>query len=406
MTAAPPPAPDPRLMRRFPLFSDMAPVAGRRMPKRLGDYYLGGADSEVGLGENAAAFDRIRLVPRYGLDVTQRSTGVTLFGRGYAAPIGVAPVGYASALWPGSERALAAAAQRHNLPFILSTYSIETLESIIRLAPDVAWFQLYAYKSRDCTLDLVRRAAAAGYRVLVVTLDIPVYSKRTRDHRNALVFPPDINLELLWELARAPVWTLRSLFRPYPLPGNLMRYATPGQSRDAAVREVLARNSTYALTWEQLAELRGLWPGKLVLKGLQHPEDALRALALGADGIIVSNHGGRQLDSLPSAIEMLPEIVDAVGDRAEVILDGGVRRGTDVVKALALGAKACMIGRPMLFGLGAAGESGVERALEILETEIDRTLALLGRPTLADLDRTAVRPAGALQRTAVSVPSS
>ena len=378
MTAAPPPAPDPRLMRRFPLFSDMAPVAGRRMPKRLGDYYLGGADSEVGLGENAAAFDRIRLVPRYGLDVTQRSTGVTLFGRGYAAPIGVAPVGYASALWPGSERALAAAAQRHNLPFILSTYSIETLESIIRLAPDVAWFQLYAYKSRDCTLDLVRRAAAAGYRVLVVTLDIPVYSKRTRDHRNALVFPPDINLELLWELARAPVWTLRSLFRPYPLPGNLMRYATPGQSRDAAVREVLARNSTYALTWEQLAELRGLWPGKLVLKGLQHPEDALRALALGADGIIVSNHGGRQLDAAPAAIDSLPAIAEAVGSRLTVMLDSGVRSGLDVVKACIRGAVCSFAGRAFLGACGALGNAGAEHAMRLFQSEISVALGQLG----------------------------
>ena len=303
------PTVDAELMRRFPLFTDMLAAASTRVPKRIAGYLLGGADTEGGLAENCAAFARMRLLPRYGIDISQLSTEVELFGRTYAAPFGVAPVGYSSAIWPGSEQALAMAAQTANVPYISSTFAIEPLESIRRCAPGVAWFQIYYFQSMETTLALVKRAGLAGYHVLVLTIDIPTYSKRTRDHRNGLQFPPVMTPALLAEVAMTPVWAAEFLKRPYPLPGNLMTYARNPSGGEAALRELLGTTEVHAITWDEVSAVRKAWPGRLVIKGIQHPRDAETAVALGADGVIVSNHGGRQFDAAPAPINSLPAVV-------------------------------------------------------------------------------------------------
>jgi len=391
-TASGEPVLDKSLMRRFPLFVDMLAEAERRIPKRIAGYLLGGADSERGMAENCAAFQRVALVPRYGVDLPERSLNVELFGRSYGAPIGVAPVGYTGAIWPGAERALAKAAQAANVPFITSTFAIEPLETIIGYAPDVAWFQLYCFKTMDHSFDLIERAKRAGYRVLVVTVDIPVYSKRTRDHRNGLEFPPSISLALLTEVARTPLWSAEYLKRPYPLPGNMMRYAANPTGGAAALRELLARAEMRAIGWNDLAELRKRWPGKLVVKGIQHAGDAEAALAAGADGIIVSNHGGRQFDAAPASIDSLPSVVAAVGARATVMLDSGVRSGLDVARALVRGAQCCFAGRAFVAACAAAGnaQAGARHAMSLFQDEIATALGQLGAASPAALlgDRT------------------
>jgi L-lactate dehydrogenase (cytochrome) len=386
-----PPAPapkgalDPHLLRRFPLIHDMMEPARRRMPHRFAGYLFGGADAEIGVARNRAAFERIELIPRYGRDMTGRSTAIELLGQRYAAPIGVAPVGFTSALWPGAERALAVAAERARLPFILSTYSIEPIEIIAKLAPTVTWFQLYRLETMEITLDLVECAKRSGVKVLVITVDIPVYSKRTRDFRDSLVFPPDWTPSLVWELMTAPVWTFQSFRLPYPLAGNLMPYAPKGLSRDAALRYVLRRQPRHAPSWEEIAVIRKRWPGKLVIKGLQHPDDARRAAELGADGIVVSNHGGRQLDMAPASIDCLPRIAEAVGDKLAVMLDSGVRSGGDVARALVRGAECCFAGRAFVAACAAMGNRGAAYAMQLLIKEISLALGQLGALTPAEI---------------------
>ena len=384
---------DAKLMRRFPLFTDMMVAAQTRVPRRIAGYLLGGADTENGLDETCAAFSRIRLVPRYGIDVSQRSTAVELFGRTYAAPIGVAPVGYASAIWPGSEQALAAAAQAANVPYVNSTFAIEPLESIKRYAPDVAWFQIYYFQSMDTTLALVKRAERAGYHILVLTIDIPTYSKRTRDHRNGLQFPPTLTPALLAEVAMTPVWAAEFLKRPYPLPGNLMPYARNPSGGEAALRDLLGTTSVYAMTWDEVRAVRKAWPGKLVIKGLQHPGDAVIAVDLGADGVIVSNHGGRQFDAAPAPIDSLPAIAEAVGTRATVMMDSGIRSGLDVTKAIIRGAECCFAGRPFVAACAAAGNQGADYAMALFQDEITTAFGQLGACGVRDLLRDRIREA-------------
>jgi L-lactate dehydrogenase (cytochrome) len=249
-------------------------------------------------------------------------------------------------------------------------------------------------RDREVTRSLVERARRAGYKALCLTVDLPVLGQRERDLRNGATIPPKITVRNVIDVLRRPGW-LRRVWLGTDITFKNFVGSSAALTNDAGTlwQYVNSLNDP-SVSWDDLAWFRSLWPGPIAIKGMLTPEDARRAVSEGIEAIVVSNHGGRQLDSLPSAIEALPEIVDAVGDRAEVILDGGIRRGTDVVKALALGARACMIGRPMLYGLGAGGQAGVERSIEILKHEIDRALALLGRPTLADLDRSAVRRAG------------
>jgi L-lactate dehydrogenase (cytochrome) len=373
---------------------DLRRLAKRRLPRAVFDFADGGAEDEWTLRANRHDFSKLVFRPRVLVDVSKRDQSTTILGQPVASPLIVAPTGLAGMLWPKGEAVAARAAAQRDVIFTLSTLGASSIEEVASASTGPLWFQLYVMKDRDVTRRLVERAREAGYKALCLTVDLPVLGQRERDLRNGATIPPKITVRNVVDVLRRPGWLRRVWFGPEITFQNFLGSSTALTSEMGTLWQYVNSLNDPSVDWDDLAWFRSLWPGPLAIKGIMTAEDARRAVSEGIEAIIVSNHGGRQLDSLPSPIEVLTEIVDAVGDRAEVILDGGVRRGTDVVKALALGARACMIGRPMLYGLGAGGQAGVERSIEILQNEIDRALALLGRPTLADLDRSAVRLAG------------
>jgi L-lactate dehydrogenase (cytochrome) len=373
---------------------DMRRLARRRLPRAVFDFADGGAEDEWTLRANRLDFSKLVFRPRVLVDVSRRDQATTILGQPVPSPLIVAPTGLAGMLWPRGEIVAARAAARREVIFTLSTLGACSIEEVAAASSGPLWFQLYVMRDRDVTRALVERAQRAGYKALCLTVDLPVLGQRERDLRNGATIPPRITVRNVVDVLRRPAWLRRVWFGPEITFKNFVGSSAALTSDAGTLWQYVNSLNDPSVDWDDLAWFRSIWSGPLAVKGIMTAEDARRAVSAGVEAIVVSNHGGRQLDSLPSAIEALPEIVDAVGDRAEVILDGGVRRGSDVVKALALGARACMIGRPMLYGLGAAGQAGVERSIEILQAEIDRTLALLGRPTLADLDRSAVRPSG------------
>ncbi len=378
--------PDPRLLRRFPAMEDLERRAQARMPRRLAGYLFGGADSGLNLAENRAAFARLRLVPRYGHDVMRRSTEIDMFGQRWGAPIGVAPVGMLGSLWPGAEHALARACAQARTPFCLSTFSANDMETIAPLVRNCGWFQLYAVGTLDITHDLVRRAQSAGYSALVLTLDAPVHSKRPRDVRNGFQFPPRISASFLAEIAACPAWALGAARNGYPAHGSLMPYAPAGLKGPAALDYLHHNVGIFSITWDDVAAIRKLWHGPLIIKGLQHADDAALAVAKGADGIIVSNHGGRQLDAAPAAIDSLPEIVARVGRQTTVMLDSGVRSGLDIAKTLVRGGQCAFAGRGFVAACAALGaERGAAYAIALLRQELSVAMAQLGACSPAEL---------------------
>ena len=374
---------------------DLRRLAMRRLPRAVFDFADGGAEDEQTLRANREDFAKLTFRPKILVDVSKRDQATTILGQPVSSPLILAPTGLAGMLWARGEMAAARAAASHNVIFTLSTLGACSIEEVAETSSGPLWFQLYVMRDRDVTRKLVERAQHAGYKALCLTVDLPVLGQRERDLRNGATIPPKVTVRNAINVLQRPGWLRRVWWGPNITFKNFVGSSAALTSDAGTLWQYVNSLNDPSVNWDDLAWFRSLWQGPIAIKGMLTPEDARRAVSEGIDAIIVSNHGGRQLDSLPSAVEALPEIVDAVGDRAEVILDGGVRRGTDVVKALALGARACMIGRPMLYGLGASGQAGVERAVEILKAEIDRSLALLGRPTLADLDRSAVRRAGA-----------
>ena len=371
---------------------DLRKVARRRLPRALFDYVDGGAEDEYTLRANRLDFQRYTFNPRVLVDVSKRDQSATVLGEQLATPLILAPTGFTGVLAARGEILAARAAARKGAAFTLSTMSICSMEEVARAAPGPLWFQLYVWRDREVTRSLVERARAAGYRALVLTVDVPVLGMRERDVRNGLIIPPRVTVKNVIDTARRVGWLGDMLPNRRITFGNFV--GTPGVEHDpVSLAAFTTKQFSPAVTWDDLDWFRSIWDGPLAIKGIMSAEDARRAVDHGVEAIVVSNHGGRQCDYLPSAVEVLPEIADAVGDRADVILDGGIRRGSDVVKAIALGARACMIGRAFNYGVAADGQAGAERALDILITEIDRTLALIGRPTLADLDRSALRPA-------------
>lgn len=382
------PPPDPKLLNRFPTVADLERLARRRMPHRLAGYVLAGADSGSGVKENRAAFERMRLVPRYAIKIGGRTTAVKLFGQTWSVPIGIAPIGLLGTLWPGAELAYARAARAAGVPFVLSTFAGESIETVGPVAGRFGWFQLYAYRDMATTRDMVRRAAAAGFGALVLTLDTPLYSKRPDDYRNGLTFPPKLTPAFLAEIAMAPFWALGALGRGYPAYGTLLPYVPIGLPRHRALQALLDAADIIDLSWDDVAIIRKDWSGPLIIKGLQHPGDALRAAELGADGVIVSNHGGRQLDAAPASLDTLPEIVEAAGDRIAVMLDSGIRSGLDIAKALVRGARFTFAARPFLYGVAAAGvRRGPDFVIRLLAEELSTALAQLGALTPEELRR-------------------
>ncbi|MGE5146397.1 MAG: alpha-hydroxy acid oxidase [Candidatus Eiseniibacteriota bacterium] len=362
---------------------DLRRLARRRIPKVAFDYVDGGAESENGLARNRAAFERLRLVPRYLVDVTRRDLSTELFGRRWAMPLGVAPTGLSGMIWPGADLMLAAAATAADVPFILSTAASTRLEDVAKAAPNHSWFQLYAGRDQHIVEDLVRRAREAGFPVLVVTVDVPVPGKRPRDLRNGLTLPPRPTPRFLLDLVTRPAWLIANARAGAPRFRNIEPYVTSVSAISLA--EAMALQTAGNFDWRRLALVRAAWPGKLVVKGLMAADDVKRAADEGADGVILSNHGGRQLDSGPAPIELLPAALEAVEGRIPVMLDSGIRQGGDVVRALALGAAFCFVARATLYGVAAGGEAGAAKALAILRDEIDRTLGQIGCCALGEL---------------------
>src|ERR1700732_3608356 len=345
-----------RLRRRFPAIDDLRARARWRVPRFAFDFVDGGANDETCVERNIAAFRAVELLPRYCIETKGASTEVELFGARYAAPIGVAPMGSPGLMWPGAEEYLAQAAQRARIPFVLATPANAAIERIAEIAPDVFWFQLYRFPHNDhaITFDLVRRADAAGARVLVPTVDSAGKSKRPRDIRNGVALPLPITAGSVWQVATSLAWAWSLLRHGMPRTENLVPYAGPKATLVSTGRTMELRSGG-SHTWDELKRLRERWKRALVVKGILHSQDAQRAVALGADGIIVSNHGGRHFDGAPASIDVLPAIAAAVGSRATVMIDSGIRSGLDVVRALALGTKATFTGRPFVYGLGAPG---------------------------------------------------
>lgn len=377
--------------------ADLREAARRRLPRGLFEFIDRGAEDEVSLRANRAAFERIRLRPRVLVDVSARSQEITLFGRAQAMPLAIAPTGAAGVLWYEGELALARAAAAAGIPFTLATGSMTAMERIAREARGRLWFQLYLYAERSISRAIAERARDTGFEALVVTVDSPVFSNREYNLRNGFTIPFSYTARNVADALAHPRW-LAGVIGRYLLTTGLPRYENyPGEVRARITARPMGRALPLddAATWNEIAGLRRLWPGKLMVKGVLRPEDALRAMECGADAVVVSNHGGRVLDGAPAPIEALPAVVAALGGRIPVLVDSGLRRGTDVVKALALGASAVLVGRATLYGVAAAGEAGAARALALLREEIDRTLALLGCPAVGALgpDYLAFNPA-------------
>ncbi|MCW5771321.1 MAG: alpha-hydroxy-acid oxidizing protein [Rhodospirillaceae bacterium] len=364
--------------------ADMRRAARRRLPRFLFDYVDGAAYDEKTMRWNEAAFDRWRFRHRVLVDVTQRQLGVTVLGADQALPLALGPTGFAGLLWPRGEIAAAKAAEAAGIPFCLSTASICSIEEVRAAIKAPFWFQLYVTKDRGIARDLLSRADAAGCSALVLTVDIAMRTNRERDARNRFLTRSAVGLKSWADMMQHPAWCLNMLRAPKIRFGNLASNPAAG-SGIMSQGEFVARNMDFSLNWKDLDWLRGQWKRKLIVKGVCHPDDAARVAAAGADAIVVSNHGGRQLDSDTATLDALPAVVERVGDQAEVLFDGGLRRGQSVVKALALGAKGCIIGRSFLYGLAAAGTPGVSRALDILKEEIDSTIGHIGVTDVREL---------------------
>ncbi|MEW6630144.1 MAG: alpha-hydroxy acid oxidase [Pseudomonadota bacterium] len=373
------------------LIEDLRRKARKRLPRIVYDWLDGGAGDERALEVNRRQYASYGLLPRYLAALEGLSTTTAIFGKTYAMPYGISPTGFGDLCWPGAELMLARAAASAQIPFVLSGAGIVALEKAAAASQGFMWYQLYPTRDPRITDDLVRRAAAAGVETLVVTVDLPVASRRPRDIRNGFGLPPRLGIGLIWDGLSHPGWTMR-FYRNggVPLMENWVAYAPRGASKGAVAR-LASQHYHAAQTWDDVAAYRRLWQGNLVLKGIQHVEDAARALSHGVDGIIVSNHGGRQFDKALGTLATLTQVVDRVGDRMIVMLDGGIRSGSDAVVALALGARLVFSGRCTLYGISAYGEAGCMRAIEIIREGIEETLMQIGCPQIAGLNRDFVR---------------
>ena len=367
-------------------YDDFRRLARRRMPRVVYDFVEGGADGEVTLRANHEAFDRVRFTANSLVDVAERDAGVTVLGRRLEVPFICGPAGLARLVHRDGELAAARAAAAVRTVFVISTASSYSIEEIAAVSDGPLWFQLYLWRSPEVVAQLVDRAGEAGCEALVLTVDVPVIGKRERDLRNGMSVPPRIGPAQALEALRRPRWLWHLVAGPPVHFGSLLNLVPPNTNM-AGMGAFLDRELTdLSKTWDDVAWLRERWHGPLLIKGVMSAADARRCVEQGADAVVVSNHGGRQLDGLPAALDVLGGIVAEVGGEAEVILDGGVRRGADLVKARALGATAAMGGRAWFWPLAAGGEAGVARMLEILRADVDRTLALLGRTSYEGLD--------------------
>ena len=367
--------------------ADLRAIARRRLPRGVFDYLDGGAEDERTLAANEAAFAAVGWRPRVLNEVEDIDVGSTLLGQPLAYPLVLAPVGFPRLLHPDGEIAAARAAERAGLPYSLSTMSSRSIEEVRAVSGGRLWFQVYAWRDRGLVKEMIERAREAAYETLVLTVDTAVLGRRERDVRRGFSMPPAIGLDTIVDAARHPAWSwafVRS--EPVRFANVVGRHVGDGSS-PVVMSEYIKTQFDPALSWADVDWLRSIWDGPVLVKGIGAVEDAVRAADAGVDAVVLSNHGGRQLDGAPAALSLVAPVADAVGGRTEIICDGGVRRGSDIVKALASGATAAMAGRAYLYGLAVAGEPGVDRVLEWLQADMVRTMALLGVTRIDQLDR-------------------
>lgn len=370
--------------------ADLKDLHRRRVPKMFYDYAESGSWSEGTYFRNEAAFDEIELRQRVAVNIADRSVKIERMGEGWRIPVGIAPTGLAGMQHADGEIVAARAAENFGVPFTLSTMSICSIEQVAAATTKPFWFQLYVMKDRDFIAALIERAKSAGCSTLVVTLDLQILGQRHRDIKNGMTAPPKLTLKNLINMALHPRWCMGMLgTRNYQF-GNVIGHAK-GVGDLSSLSTWSAEQLDPTLSWDDIAWIKSLWPGNLILKGIMDAEDARMAADTGADGIIVSNHGGRQLDGAPASIDVLPEIVSAVGDQTDVYMDGGIRSGQSVFKAMALGAKGTFIGKAFLNGLGAMGERGVMQCLELIERELDLTMAFCGHTDINQVDSSVLK---------------
>lgn len=375
----------PERLKRVYSVAEMRRLAQRILPRPVFDFADGGAEDEWTLRRNESAFDDIQLLPRPLRGAAERDLAVELFGEKLSLPVMIGPTGLSGLLWPDAERSSARAAAKFGTAFCLSHGSVCTIEELAATNAAPRWMQVFVYRDRGLTREFTERAQACGYDALVLTIDNQMLGNRERDVRNGFTIPPRLGAREIAAMAMKVGWALR--MRRHLKHITFANYVKSGESAEmSAISARIAQMLDPSLSWRDVDEIRRYWPGPLILKGVMNAEEAREALSHGVDGLIVSNHGGRQLDGAASGIEALPAVVSAVAGHIPVLLDGGVRRGSDVLKALALGAAACLIARPQLWGLAVAGEAGVTRVLEIFRNEIDRGMALCGASRIADVD--------------------
>ncbi|MGO9052354.1 MAG: alpha-hydroxy acid oxidase [Streptosporangiaceae bacterium] len=380
-----------RALTRAACVEDFRRIARRRLPRGVFDYIDGGAEDEVSLRRNVMAFRRLEFRPRVLCNVGAIDTSATLLGQRQPLPLVLAPTGYTRVASPAGELDVARAAAKAQLPYSLSTMATRSIEEVAAVSGGRKWFQVYVWRDRGLLKDLLARAAAAGYEAIVLTVDTAVLGRRERDVRRGFTLPPKVGIGTMLDGAVHPGWTW-DFVRSEPIMFANVTGAPGADGTEAVnIAQYVTDQFDPGLSWRDLDWFRDAWNGPIVLKGIQTVADARLAADAGVEAIALSNHGGRQLDGSPAPIELVAPVADAVGDRTEIICDGGIRRGSDIVKAVALGARAAMIGRAYLYGLGAAGQPGVERVLEMLAADVRRTMALTGCRSMADVTPDLVR---------------
>jgi len=369
---------------------ELRKLAKKKIPLAFFDYIDSAAEDGVTRDKNRQAFDDYSLVPRILVDVDSVSLKSKLFNQELESPVILAPTALSRLFHHQGEVAVSQAASKAGLIYTLSTMSSVSLEEVAN-AEGPRWFQIYCYKDRDITRDMIHRAKNSGYSALCLTVDAHVAGNREHDQRNGLTIPPTPNLATIINSLKHPAWLWHMATSPTVTMANIRGNENAGIRQSLSVIQYVTEQLNPALSWEDIKWMRDEWDGPFIIKGVLNASDARKSVDFGADGIVISNHGGRQLDQTPSTIEVLPEIVSAVGEQCEIIIDSGFRRGTDIIKALSLGAKACMVGRPYVYGLAAGGQPGVEKALTILQSEVRRNLQLLGCRSIRDLNRAFIR---------------
>ena len=373
-------------MKTMTCIEDLRQTARRKVPRAFFEYADGGSYAEETLRANHTDLERIKLRQRILIDVDGRSTKTAILGEPAALPLALAPIGLCGMQHGDGEILACRAAQAAGIPFTLSTMSICSIEDVAEAVDRPFWFQLYVMKDRGFIRALIERAAAAKCSALVLTVDLQILGQRHRDIKNGMTVPPELRLGNLIDIATKPAWALSILRGKRKIFGNISGHIK-GTENVNSLTQWISGQFDPGLNWKDVEWIKSLWPGKLVLKGILDVDDARIAAKTGAAALVVSNHGGRQLDGAPSSISMLPKIADAVGSDIEVMFDGGIRSGQDIFRALALGARSCLAGRAYIYGLGASGEAGVARAIEIIKNELDVTMALTGARNAGEIDR-------------------